>query len=60
LVLEDGIARLQRGNHRFEITFPRGIKATSEEASLYDTGPFRVVNLKLEASGSLIYHLAFN
>jgi hypothetical protein len=59
LVLEDGVARLRRGEHLFEITFPSGIKAAALETSLRHRGPFRVVQLNLEAAGSLEYHLAF-
>ena len=59
LVLEDGVARLHRGKHVFEVAFPSGIKAAGQETSVYHRGPFRVVQLKLEASGSLEYQLAF-
>jgi hypothetical protein len=59
LVLEDGIARLHRDNHSLEITFPPGIKPAAQDTSDYHYGPFRVVQLKLEAKELLEYHLAF-
>jgi len=59
LVLEDGVVRLRRGKHLFEITLPSGIKAAVQETSVNHRGHFRVVQLKIEASGSLEYQTAF-
>jgi hypothetical protein len=55
----NGVIRLRRGDHVFEILIPPGTLATQQKATGWPPAPFRVIQLTLKGSGSLDYSLAF-